>query len=76
MYSQPVGRKNYINTKIKIHKKVIDEVTKEHNGAREFIHNKTNELCLEHGISTDKVRIYTIMFLMPRTQFGYIYSLE
>ena len=62
--------------KIKIDRIVIEEVCKEYENAREFIHNKINELCSEHGISTDEVRLYIFMFVMPRTQFGYVYSLE
>ena len=45
-------------TTIKIYRKVIDEVTKEYEGAGEFICNKISELCLEHGISTEEVRLY------------------
>ena len=63
-------------TKIKIYRTVIEEVCKEYENTREFIHNKINELCSEHGISTDEVRLYIFMFVMPRIQFGYIYSLE
>ena len=50
-------------TKIKIYKNVIDKVNKEHKGAREFIRNKINELCSEHGISTDEVRLYILCLL-------------
>ena len=60
--------------KTKIDRIVIEEVCKEYENAREFIHNKINELCSEHGISTDEVRLYIFMFVMPRTQFGYVYS--
>ena len=40
-------------TKIKIYRKVIDEVGKEYEGSGEFIRNK-----IEHGISTEEVRLY------------------
>ena len=56
-------------TKIKIYRKVIDEVSKEYEGAGEFIRNKTNELCLEHGVSTEEVLLYIFVFVMPHTQF-------
>ena len=56
-------------TKIKIYRKVIDEVSKKYEGASEFIRNKINELCLEHGVSTEEVGLYIFMFVMLRTQF-------
>ena len=51
-------------TKIKIYRKVIDEVSKEYEGASNFIRSKINELCLEHGVSTTRY-----VFVMLRTQF-------
>ena len=45
-------------TKIKIYKKVIEDVCKEYEGADELISNKSNELCSEHRISTEEVRLY------------------
>ena len=45
-------------TKIKIYKRVIEEVCKEYKGTSEFISKKLNELCSEHGISTEEVRLY------------------
>ena len=53
----PAGRMNS-KTKIKIYKKVIEEVCKKYKGASEFISNKINYLCSEHGISTEEVRLY------------------
>ena len=57
-------------TKIKIYRAVIEDVCKEYESTREFIHNKINALCSEHGISADEVSLYNFMFFMPRTQFG------
>ena len=51
-------------TKIKIYRKVIDEVSKEYEGASDFIRNKINELCLEHGASTRRY-----VFVILHTQF-------
>ena len=65
-----------LKTKISIYKKIIDEVTKEYEGSGEFIRNKINELCSEHGISAEEVRLYIFMFVMLRTQFSYVHSLE
>ena len=45
-------------TKMKIYRIVIEEVTKEYEGAGKFICNKINELCSEHGISTEEIRLY------------------
>ena len=47
-----------LKTKVNICRRVIDEVSKEYEGAREFISNKINELCSEHGISTEELRLY------------------
>ena len=49
-------------TKIKIHRKVIEEVSKENEGASEFIRNKINEPRSEHGISTEEVCLYIFTF--------------
>ena len=45
-------------TKIKIYRIVIEKVTKEYQEVGKFICNKINELCSEHGISTEEVRLY------------------
>ena len=54
-----------MNLKIKIntYKKIIDEVTKEYESSGEFIRNKINELCSEHGMSTEEVRLYILCLL-------------
>ena len=56
-YPLPAAKMNS-KTKIKIYKKVMEEVGKEYVGANEFVSNKINELCSEHGISTEEVRSY------------------
>ena len=45
-------------TKTKIYKKVIEEACKEYEGASEFVSNKINELCTDHGVSTEEVGLY------------------
>ena len=45
-------------TKIKIYQKVINELGNRYEGADELIQNRTKELCLEHGISLEEVRLY------------------
>ena len=44
--------------KIKIYRIVTEEVSKEYENTRELVHNKINELCSEHGISTEEVCLY------------------
>ena len=63
-------------TKIKMYRTVIEDVCEEYENTRGFIHNKINESYSEHGISADEVRLYIFMFVIPRTQFGRMYSLE
>ena len=43
---------------------------------KEFINNRLNELCSEHGISVEEARLYIFMFIMLSTQFSYVHSLE
>ena len=45
-------------TKIKIYRKLIEDISNEYQETREFICIKINELCSEHGISTEEVRLY------------------
>ena len=54
----PAGRMN-LKTKIKIYKKVIEEICEKYEDARKFIDNKVNELCFQEGISTEEIRLYT-----------------
>ena len=61
---------------IRTYRTVINEVSKKYENTREFVHNKLHELCSEHGISAGKVRLYIFMFVMLRTQFSYVHSLE
>ena len=49
----PAGRMNS-KSNIKISKKIIEEVCREHNGAKEFIVNKAKELCFQEGISAEE----------------------
>ena len=42
---------------------------------REFIKKRLNELCSEHGISAEEVRLYIFMFVLLHTQFSYVHSL-
>ena len=42
-------------SRIKIYKKIIEEVCREYNGAKEFIAIKAKELCSQEGISAEEV---------------------
>ena len=60
-------------TKIKIYRVVIEEVSKKCEGAGEFIRNKK----MNYVQSMEyRQRRYVYMFLMLRTQFGHVHSLE
>ena len=65
-----------LKTKINIYRKVIEEVSNKYEGAGEFIQNKIKELCSEHGISTEEVRLYIFMSVILRTRFSYVHSLQ
>ena len=45
-------------SKIRIYKKIIEEVCRQHERAKVFITNKVKELCSQEGISTEEVRLY------------------
>ena len=53
----PAGRMN-AKSKIRIYKKIIEEVCREYEGAQEFISNKVKKLCSQEGVSTEEVRLY------------------
>ena len=52
-----------MNSKTKIYFIVIEEVSKEYEGASELIRNKINELCSEHGISAEEVRLCLLCYI-------------
>ena len=43
-------------SKIKVYKKIIEEVCKRFDGAQEFIINRFKEFCSQKGILIDEVR--------------------
>ena len=45
-------------SKIRTYKKIIEEVCREYDDAKEFITNKVKELCSQEGISTEDVHLY------------------
>ena len=43
---------------IKIHQNLVSELGGKYDGAEDFINTRINELCLEHGILEEEVRLY------------------
>ena len=60
-----------LKAKIKIYRKVINELGSRFEGAAEFIQNRLKELCSEHGISAEEVGLYIFLCLLC-----YVHSLE
>ena len=52
-------------SKIRIYKKIIEEVCREYEDAQEFISNKVKKLCSKEGVSTEEGRLY--VFLNKKT---------
>ena len=62
-------------TKINIYRKVFEGICRKHEGAGEFIQNKIEfkKNCVQSMEYCQKRSVY--MFVMLRTQFGYVHSL-
>ena len=43
---------------IKIYQNLVSELGGKYDGAEDFINTRINELCLEHGILEEEVRLY------------------
>ena len=56
--------------KIRIYRSIINEVSTEYENTKDFIHNKLNEVCLEHGYLLKRY-VYIFLYLLC-----YVYSLE
>ena len=54
-------------TQIKIYQRLLSELGRTYDGAKDFISSRVQELCLEHGILEEEVCLH--MFLC------YVYSL-
>ena len=57
-----------LKTQIKIYQNLVSELGGKFEGAEDFIKSRLMELCLEHGISAEEVRLYIYILF-------YIYSL-
>ena len=56
-----------LKTHLRIYQKLVSELGGKYDGAEEFINIRVKELCLEHGILEEGVRLYVFLC--------YIYSL-
>ena len=50
-----------LKTQIKIYQKLASELGGKFEGAEEFINISVKELCLEHGILEEEVRLYVFL---------------
>ena len=60
--------------KLRIYRTVINDVSTKYETTREFINKRLNELCSEHGMSGEEVRLYIFMLVMLHTQFSYAHK--
>ena len=58
-----------LKTQIKIYQRLISELGRKYGVAEDFISNRVKELCLDHGILEEEVRLH--IFFMLRIQFSY-----
>ena len=50
-----------LKTQIKIYQKLLRELSAKYDGAEDFINTRVKELCLEHGILEEEVRLYIFL---------------
>ena len=50
-----------LKTQIKIYQKLLSELSRKYDGAEVFITSRVKELCLEHGILEEEVRLYIFL---------------
>ena len=48
-------------TQIKIYQKLVRELSRKYDGAEDLINTRLKELCLEHGILEEEVRLYIFL---------------
>ena len=60
---------------MRIYCTVINDVCTKYETTREFINKRLNELCSEHGMSAEEVRLCIFMFVMLHSQFSYAHNL-
>ena len=50
-----------LKTQTKIYQKLLSELGRKFDGAEDFISSRVKELCLEHGILEEEVRLYIFL---------------
>ena len=50
-----------LKTQMKIYQKLVSELGRKYDGAEDFIGSRVKELCLEHGILEEEVRLYILL---------------
>ena len=54
---------------------MINEVSRKYDTTRDFINRRLNELCSEHGISAEEVRLYIFYVCYATYTASYAHSL-
>ena len=50
-----------VKTQIKIYKKLVSELGGKYDGAEDLINIRVKELCIEHGMVEEEVRLYVFL---------------
>ena len=50
-----------LKTQIKIYQKLLSELGRKYDEAQDFINSRVKELCLEHGVLEEEVRLYIFL---------------
>ena len=50
-----------LKTQLKIYKKLVSGLGGKYDGVEDFINSRVKELCLEHGIPEEEVRLYIFL---------------
>ena len=61
-YIRFVYRTNMNNIKVRIYKKVFEEIDEKNNGAEDFINNRIEEICSQEKLSAEEVFIFLLIF--------------
>ena len=51
------------NLKVKVHKRVLKEVSEKCDGAEDFMNSRIDEICCQEKLSTDKGSIFYVFLL-------------
>ena len=66
-----------LKTQIKIYQKLVRELGGKYDGTEEFINIRVKELCSEHGILEEEVRLHMCTYIfMLHIQYIHVHNLE